>query len=128
MNTRIVLAGAALLLAGLPSCESLFNKGKGNMGITSEVWGSHDGKRVELFTIENKNGIEAKITNYGGIIVSLEVPDKKGTFAENQKAADDVRNGEMKAIGFLVGQVMKLSQGKANPGMATELIKKQLGL
>lgn len=48
--------------------------------------------------------------------------------AENEKAATDVRNGEMKAIGFLVGQVMKLSKGKANPAMATTLIKKQLGL
>lgn len=48
--------------------------------------------------------------------------------AENEKAAADVKNGEMKAIGFLVGQVMKLSKGKANPAMATELIKKQLGL
>jgi len=52
----------------------------------------------------------------------------KQVLAENPKAAEDVRNGEMKAIGFLVGQVMKLSQGKANPGLATELIKKQLGL
>lgn len=48
--------------------------------------------------------------------------------AENSKAAEDVKNGEMKAIGFLVGQVMKLSQGKANPGVAGELIRKQLGL
>jgi aspartyl-tRNA(Asn)/glutamyl-tRNA(Gln) amidotransferase subunit B len=48
--------------------------------------------------------------------------------AENEKAAADVRNGEMKAIGFLVGQVMKQSQGKANPALATTLIKKQLGL
>jgi aspartyl-tRNA(Asn)/glutamyl-tRNA(Gln) amidotransferase subunit B len=48
--------------------------------------------------------------------------------AENEKAAADVKNGEMKAIGFLVGQVMKLSKGKANPSLATELIKKQLGL
>jgi aspartyl-tRNA(Asn)/glutamyl-tRNA(Gln) amidotransferase subunit B len=48
--------------------------------------------------------------------------------AENDKAASDVKNGEMKAIGFLVGQVMKLSKGKANPAMATDLIKKQLGL
>jgi aspartyl-tRNA(Asn)/glutamyl-tRNA(Gln) amidotransferase subunit B len=46
--------------------------------------------------------------------------------AENAKAATDVKNGEMKAIGFLVGQVMKLSKGKANPALATELIKKQL--
>jgi aspartyl-tRNA(Asn)/glutamyl-tRNA(Gln) amidotransferase subunit B len=48
--------------------------------------------------------------------------------AENAKAAEDVKNGEMKAIGFLVGQVMKLSHGKANPALATELIKKQLGI
>ncbi len=48
--------------------------------------------------------------------------------ADNPKAAEDVRAGETKAIGFLVGQVMKLSQGKANPALATELIKKQLGL
>ncbi len=47
---------------------------------------------------------------------------------ENEKAADDVRAGEMKAIGFLVGQVMKLSQGRANPAKVQELIKKQLGV
>lgn len=47
---------------------------------------------------------------------------------ENPKAADDLKNGEQRAIGFLVGQVMKLSKGKANPGLAGELIKKQLGL
>jgi aspartyl-tRNA(Asn)/glutamyl-tRNA(Gln) amidotransferase subunit B len=47
---------------------------------------------------------------------------------DNAKAAEDVKNGEMKAIGFLVGQVMKLSAGKANPGLAADLIKKQLGL
>jgi aspartyl-tRNA(Asn)/glutamyl-tRNA(Gln) amidotransferase subunit B len=48
--------------------------------------------------------------------------------AENKKAAEDVKKGETRAIGFLVGQVMKKSQGKANPQMAQELIKKQLGI
>jgi aspartyl-tRNA(Asn)/glutamyl-tRNA(Gln) amidotransferase subunit B len=48
--------------------------------------------------------------------------------ADNPKAAGDVQNGETKAIGFLVGQVMKASHGKANPALATDLIKKQLGL
>lgn len=48
--------------------------------------------------------------------------------SDNPKAAEDVKNGEMKAIGFLVGQVMKQSQGKANPQLAQELIKNQLGL
>ena len=46
--------------------------------------------------------------------------------AVNAKAADDVRRGEMKAIGFLVGQVMKESAGKANPGMVKQLIKDKL--
>src|SRR5665213_1068299 len=48
--------------------------------------------------------------------------------ADNPKAAEDVKNGEMKAIGFLVGQVMKQSKGKANPSLAQDLIKKQLKL
>lgn len=52
----------------------------------------------------------------------------KQVLADNHQAAQDVQNGEMKAIGFLVGQVMKLSLGKANPQMAQELIRKQLGL
>lgn len=44
----------------------------------------------------------------------------------NPDAAEDVRNGEMKAIGFLIGQVMKQSLGKANPSLTQELIKKHL--
>lgn len=47
---------------------------------------------------------------------------------DNPQAATDVQNGEMKAIGFLVGQVMKASKGQANPALAQECIKKQLGL
>lgn len=46
----------------------------------------------------------------------------------NPKAAEDVRRGETKAIGFLVGQVMKLSKGTANPALATKLIRQALGL
>ncbi|MBR6961777.1 Asp-tRNA(Asn)/Glu-tRNA(Gln) amidotransferase subunit GatB [Candidatus Saccharibacteria bacterium] len=45
---------------------------------------------------------------------------------ECAKAAEDVKNGEMKAIGFLVGQVMKKSQGKANPASVNELIRSKL--
>lgn len=47
---------------------------------------------------------------------------------ENAKAAEDVKNGEMRAIGFLVGQVMQKSQGKANPALAQKVIKKHLGV
>lgn len=52
----------------------------------------------------------------------------KQVLADNAKAAEDVRNGEAKAIGFLVGQVMKQSQGKANPQLAQQLIRRELGL
>ena len=44
----------------------------------------------------------------------------------NPKAADDVRGGEMKAVGFLVGQVMKQSKGQANPGLVQKIIKERL--
>jgi len=48
--------------------------------------------------------------------------------ADNPKAATDLKNGEMKAIGYLVGQVMKKSAGKSNPSIAKEIIMKQLGI
>jgi aldose 1-epimerase len=82
MNPRIALIGAAAVALGLASCDSLFKKGTGNMGITSEPWGSVNGHRVELFTLENKNGVEARITTYGGIIVSLKVPDRSGALGD----------------------------------------------
>lgn len=46
--------------------------------------------------------------------------------SENKQAADDVASGEMKAIGFLVGQIMKETKGKANPGMVQKIIKEKL--
>jgi aspartyl-tRNA(Asn)/glutamyl-tRNA(Gln) amidotransferase subunit B len=46
----------------------------------------------------------------------------------SQQSIADIRAGQDKAIGFLVGQVMKRSRGKANPALAQTLIRKQLGL
>lgn len=46
--------------------------------------------------------------------------------AANQKAVDDYKGGNAKAIGALVGQVMKQSKGKANPGMVNQLLKQKL--
>lgn len=45
---------------------------------------------------------------------------------ETQKAQEDFRNGEEKVIGFLVGQVMKESHGKANPSAVQEILRKKL--
>jgi aspartyl-tRNA(Asn)/glutamyl-tRNA(Gln) amidotransferase subunit B len=46
--------------------------------------------------------------------------------AENEDAAAKVRAGQMNTIGFLVGQVMKKTQGQANPAMVNELIRARL--
>jgi len=44
----------------------------------------------------------------------------------NPKAVEDLKSGEQKAIGALVGQIMKISGGKANPARAQEIIRSKL--
>ena len=46
--------------------------------------------------------------------------------AENPAAANDIKEGKEQALKFLMGQVMKKTRGKANPQMASDLIKKRL--
>ncbi len=53
------------------------------MKVTSNHFGTlPDGREVILFTIENDNGVSIELTNYGGTIVSLNVPDKNGICAD----------------------------------------------
>ena len=47
-------------------------------GVTQSDWGETDGKKVSLFTLTNKNGVEVKITNYGGTVTSWITADKNG--------------------------------------------------
>jgi len=47
--------------------------------------------------------------------------------ANNAEQVEQYKAGKTKVFGFLVGQVMKLSQGKVNPAQANELLKKKLG-
>lgn len=42
----------------------------------------HDGKQVDLYTLANEQGMKVQITNYGGKIVSLLVPDREGTLGD----------------------------------------------
>ena len=85
-----------------------------------------------LDELNNTNGDPEEIAKTKNL---LQVSDEgeiakivEKVLADNAQAAEDVKSGEMKAIGFLVGQVMKESKGKANPQLAQDLIKKQLGL
>ncbi|MCI1287943.1 MAG: Asp-tRNA(Asn)/Glu-tRNA(Gln) amidotransferase subunit GatB [[Lactobacillus] timonensis] len=44
----------------------------------------------------------------------------------NQQSIEDFKNGKKRAVGFLMGQVMKATHGKANPGVANKLLMKSL--
>jgi aspartyl-tRNA(Asn)/glutamyl-tRNA(Gln) amidotransferase subunit B len=46
--------------------------------------------------------------------------------AENPKSVEDFRAGKAAAMKFLIGQVMRLSKGKANPQLAGALLEKKL--
>ncbi len=46
--------------------------------VQSEKWGEADGKQVYLYTLTNANGVQVKITNFGGIVTAWITPDKKG--------------------------------------------------
>jgi len=46
--------------------------------ITGEQWGTADTNPVYLYTLTNSNGVTAKITNYGGIVVEFLAPDRDG--------------------------------------------------
>ena len=46
--------------------------------------------------------------------------------AANPAQVEQYRAGQTKVLGFLVGQIMKSSGGKANPAQVNELLKKKL--
>lgn len=45
---------------------------------------------------------------------------------EQPKAVEDVKNGRDRILDFLVGQVMKKTRGKANPSLASNLMKEEI--
>src|SRR5688500_15119333 len=68
---RLFVAVAAVFVASLEA------------KVDKQVWGkTDDGTPVDLFVIKNKKGSEAAITNYGGILVSLKVPDRNGKMGD----------------------------------------------
>ena len=44
----------------------------------------------------------------------------------NPQSIEDFKNGRDRAVGFLIGQVMKASKGQANPAMTNKLIQEEL--
>lgn len=70
-------------------------------------------ERLSLLQISDESAIEQIV---------------KDVIAAHPDVAEDIKKGEMKAIGYLVGQVMAKSQGQANPKLAQDIIKKELDI
>ena len=62
-----------------------------------------------------------QVTDTGAIEAAIDAVMK----AQAEKVAE-YRSGKDKLFGFFVGQVMKATQGKANPALVNELLKKKL--
>lgn len=60
-------------------------------GIQQADWGEHDGKKVYLYTLTNKNGTQVKISNYGGTITSWIAPDNKGNKSDIVLGFNDLK-------------------------------------
>jgi len=77
------------------------------MSANEEPFGqTTDGRQITLYTLTNPNGIRARIINYGAILVSLEVPDKKGKLADITLGFDKL-DGYLKVhpyFGAIVGR------------------------
>ncbi len=85
MAKKLILAGIlTVTVLYLYGCNSFTAaKEKHRMSITGKDFGTTpDGKKVELWTLTNANGLTAKIMTYGGIITSLQTPDRNGKFAD----------------------------------------------
>ncbi len=80
MRLKHVVLLFTIATAVLAACENGSKQTNQPMNekITKESWGEADGKPVDLYTLTNANGVQVKITTYGGIVTSWITPDKTG--------------------------------------------------
>ena len=71
-----------LIFALSTSLLSQTNSKKHSSGVQQKSIGTRDGRPVTLFTLTNSHGVEVHAMNYGGIILSIKVPDRKGQLAD----------------------------------------------
>ncbi len=78
------------------------------MNITKDDFGkTSQGQSVHIFTLTNDNGLVAKITNFGGIVTEMHVPDKDGQLADITLGFDNLDGylGKHPYFGAIVGRV-----------------------
>ncbi|HRA41858.1 MAG TPA: aldose epimerase family protein [Pyrinomonadaceae bacterium] len=88
--------------------------------ITKDNFGqTADGKAVEIYTLTNSRGSEARIMTYGGTVVSLKVPDKSGKLGDVVLGFDSVADYEKHTsfFGALIGRYgNRIAKGKFSIG------------
>ncbi len=102
---------ASLFAACLLGCASATDSAGNSPSVTSgsqisrQSFGkSPDGKAVDLFTLRNKNGVEVRIMNYGGIVTSFVAPDRNGNMGDVVLGYDNLE-GYLKASPFFGAMV-----------------------
>ena len=79
----ISIIGLVILMIYFSGESSKQNTGDSRLFIDREKFGqTNECVSVDLFTLTNDNGLTVKITNYGGIVTSILVPDKMGKFED----------------------------------------------
>jgi aldose 1-epimerase len=103
-----VLAAAGCIMAAAVTAQSGGNIPKQSFGTTA------DGTAVDLYTLTNAKGVEARITNYGGIVVSLKIPDRNGVKADVVHGFDSVSGyKDSPYFGALIGRYgNRIAKGK----------------
>lgn len=101
-------------------------------GIQKESFGqTKAGQAVDIYTLTNANGVEAKITNYGGIVVSLKVPDKDGKMEDVVLGYESLAGYQASSpyFGALVGRYgNRIAKGKFTlDGKAYTLVQNNMG-
>ena len=90
-------AVAALLMAACtPKAEKTTDSGLLQSNFQMEV----DGKKTDLYTLRNKNNMEVCVTNFGGRIVSVMVPDKDGQMRDVVLGFDSIQDYVSKPSDF----------------------------
>jgi len=69
----------ALAIGGLLAAQT---SAKHKSGVEQQPFGTREGRPVTLYKLTNSHGVEVHAMNYGGIILSIRVPDRKGQFAD----------------------------------------------
>ena len=112
MKKLCVWAVAALLMAACtPKAEKATDSGLLQSNFRTEV----DGKKTDLYILRNKNNMEVCITNFGGRIVSVMVPDKDGQMRDVVLGFDSIQDYISKPsdFGASIGRyAIRINQGK----------------